>query len=64
MISKLVDVIKIYDEAMEKHCSKQERCTNCDFDNLMTYYNNSSIKKASDKFVGTYANGVYYNTAG
>ena len=33
MISKLVDVIKIYDEAMEKHCSKQERCTNCDFDN-------------------------------
>ena len=40
------------------------RCTNCDFDNLMTYYNNSSIKKASDKFVGTYANGVYYNTAG
>ena len=33
MISKLVDVIKIYDEAMEKHCSKQEHCANCDFDN-------------------------------
>ncbi|MGN1133415.1 MAG: RICIN domain-containing protein, partial [Oscillospiraceae bacterium] len=40
------------------------RCTNCDFDNLMTYYNNSDIEKASDKFVGTYCNGVYYNTAG
>ncbi|MBP3310002.1 MAG: silent information regulator protein Sir2 [Ruminococcus sp.] len=38
------------------------RCTNCNFDNLMSYYNNSSIKIANDKYVGTYANGVYYNS--
>lgn len=38
------------------------RCKNCDFDNLMSYYNNSSIKIANDKYVGTYNNGVYYNS--
>lgn len=38
------------------------RCTNCDFDNLMSFYNDSSIKIANDKYVGTYANGVYYNS--
>ena len=48
------------------------RCTDpgCDFDNLMSYYNTSvylsdsklSLKVANDKYVGTYANGVYYNS--
>lgn len=38
------------------------RCNYCDFDNLISYYNNSSIKKASDKYVGTYKNGIYYNS--
>lgn len=48
------------------------RCTDpgCDFDNLMSYYDSSvylsdsklSLKIANDKYVGTYANGVYYNS--
>lgn len=47
------------------------RCTNCDFDNLMSYYNTASYiadsklsvsKVANDKYVGMYNNGVYYNS--
>ncbi len=48
------------------------RCTDpgCDFDNLMSYYNDSVFLSdaklaggaANDKYVGTYANGVYYNS--
>ncbi|MGN1224849.1 MAG: dockerin type I domain-containing protein, partial [Ruminococcus sp.] len=48
------------------------RCTDpgCDFDNLMSYYDSSvyisdsnlALKIANDKYVGTYANGVYYNS--
>ncbi|MDE5946218.1 MAG: right-handed parallel beta-helix repeat-containing protein [Oscillospiraceae bacterium] len=48
------------------------RCTDngCDFDNLMSYYDTSAyisdsklaLKPANDKYVGTYANGVYYNS--
>lgn len=35
------------------------RCTNCDFDNLISYYTKNSC---NDKYVGTYNNGVYYNS--
>ena len=48
------------------------RCTNpgCDFDNLMSYYDASVFLSdaklkggaSNDKYVGTYANGVYYNS--
>lgn len=47
------------------------RCTNCDFDNLMSYYNTASYisdsklsvsKPSNDKYVGMYNNGVYYNS--
>ncbi|MCI1268870.1 MAG: dockerin type I domain-containing protein [Ruminococcus sp.] len=36
------------------------RCNNCDFDNLISYYGGSAVA-VNDKYVGTYANGVYYN---
>jgi hypothetical protein len=35
------------------------RCTNCDFDNLISYYTKNSC---NDKYVGSYNNGVYYNS--
>ncbi len=38
------------------------RCTNGTFRNLMSFYNDASIKPANDKYVGTYENGVYYNS--
>ncbi len=48
------------------------RCTDpgCDFDNLMSYYDASVFLSdaklkggaSNDKYVGTYANGVYYNS--
>lgn len=38
------------------------RCTACAFKNLLSLYTDSSIKPANDKFVGTYENGVYYNS--
>ena len=31
MISKLADKIKIYNKAMERYCSKQKHCSDCDF---------------------------------
>ena len=37
------------------------RCTACVFTNLMSFYTNSSLSGTSDKFVGTYENGVYHN---
>ena len=39
------------------------RCTNCNFENLVSYYCNNVINKMSnDKYVGSYTNGVYYNS--
>ena len=40
------------------------RCTNCDFDNLISYYNNGTTSPSSDKFVGMIANSVYTNSKG
>lgn len=40
------------------------RCTNCDFDNLISYYNNGTTSPSSDKFVGVIANSVYTNSKG
>ncbi|MCC8111640.1 MAG: hypothetical protein LIO74_08640 [Ruminococcus sp.] len=47
------------------------RCTDCDFDNLLSYYDTSAYLSdanlslgsiANDKYVGTYCNGIYYNS--
>lgn len=38
------------------------RCTNCTFKNLFSFYSDGTIKPANDKYVGTYENGVYYNS--
>ncbi|MCQ2206669.1 MAG: hypothetical protein MJZ02_00420 [Paludibacteraceae bacterium] len=38
------------------------RCTACDFKNMVSFYSDSNIKPANDKYVGTYENGVYYNS--
>lgn len=38
------------------------RCTACDFKNLMSLYTDNTISPANDKYVGTYENGVYYNS--
>lgn len=38
------------------------RCTAGVFTNLMSFFDESSIKPSNDKYVGTYENGVYYNS--